>query len=111
MEELILKINERISPELIHMTISNPKTKDGIKKVIIRPVQLKKGICYQQSSYEEKKVYHANLSEAECKEKIRELLSFFKQIELVTQSERLTALISKKGKATVKIKKEICERK
>jgi hypothetical protein len=58
MNELIHKIQERISVSLIHMTISNPKTKGGIKKIIIRPIELKNEIYYQKAAYEEKKVFH-----------------------------------------------------
>ncbi len=105
MENLINKITERISVRLIHITISNPRNKGGIKKVIIRPVQLKSEICFQKSSYEEKKVFHENLTEEGCKEQIKTLVEDFKQVEVLTETERLTALISKKGKATVKIKK------
>ena len=110
MEDIILKIRERISIHLIHITICNPRTKGGVKKIIIRPVQLKKGICYQQASYEDKKVFHDNMTEEECKDRIGELIQSFKQVELITETERLTALISKKGKASVKIKKALCQR-
>jgi SAM-dependent methyltransferase len=111
MEELILAIKERISIHLIHMTLSNPREKGGIKKIIIRPIQLKKGIYYQQSAYEEKKVFHENMTEEEYREKIPMLLAQFKQVEMITETERLTALISKKGKASMKIKKANCARK
>ena len=50
MENLIKKMQERISVHLIHITISNPRTKGGVKKVIIRPVQLKNEIYYQKSA-------------------------------------------------------------
>ena len=105
MDNLINKITERISVRLIHITISNPRNKGGIKKVIIRPVQLKNVICFQKSSYEEKKVFHENLTEEGCKEQIKKLVEDFKQVEVLTETQRLTALISKKGKATIKIKK------
>lgn len=108
MQDLIKNIRERISVSLIHMTISNPKTKGGIKKIIIRPVELKNAIYYQKASYEEKKVFHENLTEDECKAAVEDILKDFKQVEMVTEEERLTALISKKGKATVKIKKNAC---
>ena len=108
MKDLINKIQERISVQLIHITISNPRTKGGIKKIIIRPIQLKNEIYYQKSAYEEKKVFHENLTEAACKEQMEALLGEFKQVELLTETERLTGLISKKGKATVKIKQTGC---
>ena len=98
MENLIKKIQERISVQLIHMTISNPRTKGGVKKIIIRPVQLKNDIYFQKSAYEEKKVFHENLTMENCQEQISTLLEEFKQVELLTETERLTGLISKKGK-------------
>ncbi|MDO4555837.1 MAG: SAM-dependent methyltransferase [Lachnospiraceae bacterium] len=106
MENLTEQIRERISVHLIHMTISNPRQKGGIRKVVVRPVLLKKELYFQKSSYDEKKVYHENLTQEQCREQIMELLFPFRQVELVTETERLTALISKKGKATLKIKKE-----
>ena len=105
---MIHKMQERVNPSLIHMTISNPRTKGGIKKVIIRPVQLKNEIYYQKSSYEEKKVFHENLTADACKAQMVDLVKEFKQVELLTETERLTGLISKKGKATVKIKQTGC---
>lgn len=105
---MIHKIQERIHPSLIHITISNPRTKGGIKKVILRPVQLKNEIFYQKSSYEEKKVFHENLTADECKAQMLDLVKEFKQVELLTETERLTGLVSKKGKATVKIKQTGC---
>lgn len=109
MENLVNMIMERICVHLIHMTISNPRTKGGVRKVIIRPVQLKNEIYYQKSAYEEKKVFHDNLTPKECREQVAALLNEFKQVELLTETERLTGLISKKGKATVKIKKTECD--
>ena len=111
MKELITKIQDRISVQLIHMTISNPKEKGGIRKIVLRPVEIRKEIVYQKASYDDKKVYHENLSEEDCKAAIEEMISSFKQVELLTETERLTALISKKGKATVKIKKEAAPEK
>lgn len=108
MEELTKKLSERINIHLIHMTISNPRTKGGVKKVVIRPIKLKNEICYQKSAYEEKKVFHENMTEEECKERIGEIVEPFRQVEMVTETERLTALISKKGKATIKVKKNNC---
>lgn len=108
MNDMIHKIQERIHPSLIHITISNPRTKGGIKKVILRPVQLKNEIFYQKSSYEEKKVFHENLTADECKAQMLDLVKEFKQVELLTETERLTGLVSKKGKATVKIKQTGC---
>lgn len=109
MKDLINKMTERLSVHLIHITISNPRTKGGIKKVVIRPIQLKNEIYYQKSAYEEKKVFHENLTEKECAQLIGTLLEDFKQVEMITETERLTAMISKKGKATVKIKKSECD--
>ena len=77
MKDLTSKIQERISVHLIHMTISNPKTKGGIKKIIIRPVALKNEIYYQKAAYEEKKVFHENLTEDECKAAIEDILPEF----------------------------------
>lgn len=109
MQNLLEKIKERINPSLIHITISNPRTKDGVKKVIIRPVQLKNEIYYQKAAYTQKQVFHENLTEENCKEQMEELLKEFKQAELITETEQLTALINKKGKATVKVKKKECD--
>ena len=109
MKELTEKMRQRISCHLIHITLSNPRTKGGVKKIVIRPVKLKGKLCYQKAAYEEKKVFHENLTEEECKERLEALLEEFRQVEMLTETERLTALISKKGKATVKIKPVACK--
>lgn len=98
MKELTERMRQRISCHLIHITLSNPRTKGGVKKIVIRPVKLKRKLCYQKAAYEEKKVFHENLTEEECKERLEALLEEFRQVEMLTETERLTALISKKGK-------------
>jgi len=98
---------ETLSENLINVIISNSTNRNISTKVKIRPVIIKNEINYQVSDYIGEKVFHQNYSKAE----ILELLSnwfagLFRQAEIITTSQKVTILISKKGKATI-IKKSI----
>lgn len=105
MEHLSQIIQEQLDMDFIYMIISNARHSQDISKIKIRPILLKHILYFQVSKYKGKQVLHSNETKEDVVELITQwLLTDFKQMELVTVSRTTTAMISKKGKATIKIK-------
>lgn len=105
MKDLIDKIKAYLDEGLAGMTVSGPRKSEEIKKYTIRPVLLKKELCFQAAGYTSTQVFHRNLSLSEMEDWLRETLPSFRQVQLRHRDAELTAMISKKGNATVKVKK------
>lgn len=88
--------------ELGKIILSNPRQKEGIRKVEIRPVLLKNELKFQAGAYTQKQVQHYNLSAEEVYEKVAFWMENMRQLEALHPAGRVHVLISKKGKMTVK---------
>lgn len=109
MEELRRLIQEYIEKEqTIQSAIaSNPVNRDKISKVKLRPVMVKEQLSYQAESFVGTKAYHKNLAPKELPEYMERLMTEdFKQLELEAEAEKVTVLVSKKGKVTINRKKK-----
>lgn len=112
MEQLKKILNDGINDNLYQIILSNPRKTGGVEKVKIRPVLVKGKLEFQETSYVGTKVFHENFSKEELTERILNALTeSFKQGELENKAFRATVLISKKGKITVKTKKNVGEKK
>ena len=111
MEQWIQRLEPFLDKELVQIIMSSPRQKDGIEKIQIRPVMLKKKLVFQASEYRDKKVYHRNMEGQEVLEYAGEKMQIMKQLEALHQKGRLHVLISKKGKVTVKASAKGCEKK
>ena len=90
---------------IISATASNPRDQERIQKLRIRPVLKKEELIYQVERFVGTKVYHENLSPDALVELLVGVMEAdFRQLELDTACHRLTVLVSKKGKATVREK-------
>jgi len=102
-EELRQHLEEMLNETLYQIIISNPRVKGDAFKVKIRPILLREQLFFQETVSKDTKVYHQNLDKQEA---IRRILSYmendFKQLEAESISAKLTVLVSKKGKATIK---------
>ena len=109
MEELRRLIQEYIdNQQTIQSAIaSNPVNRDKISKVKVRPVIIREQLSYQAESFIGTKAYHKNLVPAELPEYVERIMrEEFKQLELDTENEKMTVLVSKKGKVTITRKKK-----
>lgn len=107
MENLRKKINNYIENDekILSMIASNPRDREKIQKLKIRPVLKKEALWYQAESFVGTKVFHKNIPGNELAAFITGAMeNDFKQLEVKTQYHSLTALVSKKGKVTVKEK-------
>lgn len=92
---------------ILSVTASNPRDREKIQKLRIRPVRKKETLLYQAERFAGTKVYHQNLSGQELPDFLAAAMAEdFKQLELETEQHRLTVLVSKKGRAVMKEKKK-----
>ena len=104
MEELKKVLASLLSEKLYQIIISNPRQKAGAFKIKVRPVMVKEQVVFQQTVYEGTKVFHDNLErQSAFDEIIRYMEQDFRQLEGDSTELKVTALVSKKGKITVKM--------
>lgn len=93
--------NER----LYQIVISNPRRKEEVQKIKIRPVMLKGSLVFQESAYTATQVFHHNRSAGELIERICQVMERdFKQLEMSSKDSCATVLVGKKGNVTVRKK-------
>lgn len=106
MEQIRTVLKEGIGKNLYQIILSNPRSQSEASKVRIRPVMLKGELLFQESRFVGPKVFHRNLSAEETVQAVlKSLETEFKQMEMQTVELQATALISKKGKVTLKKKR------
>lgn len=111
MEEIIREVFEdNLNKELIEIIISNSTLKENMSKVKIRPVIIKEKLYFQSAVYQGKQIFHSNDTKELLLDKLPQWFeenngnAVFKQAEIKSKQRQTNILISKKGKATVKIK-------
>ena len=105
MNELEQYIKMMVDADVKKMIISNPtRGTNEFKKLV---VEIKSGAKYQISKYTKTQVFHENLGKKDIASRCYDLTEgLFKQINGMSDSEEHIILISKKGKATYKVKKK-----
>lgn len=105
-QKIIQAFEDNLNNQFTGAVISNSTDKDRAAKLKLRPVLLKGELLFQVSEYIGEKVFHRNYTKEELILKLPEWFEgLFRQAELNTRSDRITILVSKKGKATVNRKK------
>ena len=107
MENLRKLINNYIYNNETFLTIiaSNPRDREKIQKLKIRPIQKKDALVYQAERFIGTKVYHKNISPSDLADFVADAMEQgFRQLEAKTDRHSLTVLVSKKGKMAVKEK-------
>lgn len=105
MNEIKILLNQVLNDNFIQAVISNPRTKEGILKIKVRPVEIKERRLFQCESFTKTQVFHENLDAAEAVERIDNAMGEFRQMQLSSGDMDYTVLISKKGKATIQKRK------
>lgn len=107
MEELKTALASLLSEKLYQIIISKPRQKERAFKVKIRPVLIKEQLLFQKTLYRGEKVFHENLDKHYAFLQILDLMEReFRQLEGESTECKVTALVSKKGKVTVKVAKK-----
>lgn len=106
MEELYKLLQESLNERLYQITAGGPRKKDGAVRLKLRPVMIKDELCFQMECYRGNQVFHRNVSAAEAMEEMGKAMEdSFRQLDVETMDFQAVALVSKKGKLTIKKKK------
>ena len=98
-------LRQTMNENMLRMTISGKRHGELPNTVKIRPVMLKEELYFQTSVSDGKKEFHKNYEKAELLEQLDHWLrKDYKQLQMDTTTQSIQALVSKKGKATVKQK-------
>jgi len=106
MDELKILLTESLTADFISAVISNPKNKDGVTKIKVRPILKKNQLLFQLESYKKNQAFHENLDANKAVERVLQNMGEFKQLQLETKNHVATVLVSKKGKVTISKKKQ-----
>lgn len=118
MEQIRSALNEWIDDSLYQVILSNargvsesagsPQGAGSAKshKVKVRPVMLRGCLCFQETAYRGTQVFHKNCDREEIIGRIWHYLEHdFRQGEIQSARGTVTILISKKGKAAVRVRR------
>ena len=108
MQEVKALLEQSLNIDFLGATLSNPKDKNGITKVKVRPI-LKQGVLFFQcEAHKNNQVFHENHEATEAVNVLAEYMCQFKQMQMETKKFRYTVLVSKKGKVTIQKKQQSC---
>lgn len=109
MTELQNVLDRYLDMSLHQIILSGARVKDQMSRVRIRPVIIREQLLFQCTKTIGPKEFHENLKKSETLLKIDEWLrEDFRQLQLESEKGSVNALSSKKGKVTVKEKKNSC---
>ncbi len=96
-----------LNEKLERIILSNPRTRDGYVKLILRPLILQGELRFQAEELTEKQAFHKNMGAGEAAEYLKDQLSkLYRNGEIFSLLGSGTILVGKKGTVTVKIKKK-----
>ena len=105
-------LKKYVNQDLIRIIISGPRKKEGPSKIQIRPLLIKGQLKYPITQTVGQKELHQNYEEAEvCRMAEEWIHTEFRQLQMESRTASGTLLMSKKGKATIKIKQKSEEQK
>ena len=102
MEKLRALLEESLTGELYQMTAGGPRKKDGDIRLKVRPVMLGDRLLFQLENFRGNQVFHRNLAKEEAEQAVLEAMADFRQLSVKTRRFEAEAMVSKKGKVTVK---------
>lgn len=104
MENLKELLKEHLNIDFVAATLSNPRTKDGVTKVKVRPIMSGDTLFFQLETFRNNQAFHRNLETEEACKELEQCMEEMKQMQIETKKHLVSVLVSKKGKATVKKK-------
>ena len=105
MEELKILLQEILNKDLQQIILSNSRHPEQVQKAKIRPELIRGELVFQETAYRGTQVFHENFTAEQMTDRIcLALAEQFRQGEFTAKSLQATALVSKKGKLTLKVK-------
>ncbi len=107
MDDLQTVLRDVLNEKLIQMTLSHSRRPETAEKLKLRPVRIRETLFFQETLYRGTQVFHANYQAEETAERLTGYLTdTFRQAQMVSETEEITVLVSKKGTVTIKRKKK-----
>ena len=105
MEELKILLQQILNKDLQQIILSNSRHPEQTQKVKIRPVLIREELLFQETAYRGTQAFHENFTAEQLTDRIcTALQEQFRQGEFSAKTLQATALVSKKGKLTLKVK-------
>ena len=98
-------LNKYTDKNLRRMILSNARSKEGISKIQVRPVEIKGRLVYQATKTLGTKELHENYDkDALTAYLCEQMTGYFRQLQLETRTVQGTVLVSKKGSMRITVK-------
>ena len=108
MQQIKALLEQSLNIDFLGATLSNPRDKEGIKKIKVRPLLKRDVLMFQCELFKNNQAFHENYEVQEAVLALTEYMNDFKQMQVETKQIRATVLISKKGKVTIQKKQQVC---
>ena len=102
MEKIRCLFQKTVDEDFIQAVLSNPRFKESILKIKVRPVEMKGNRLFQFESFTKTQAFHENLGANEAVGRLCGYMEEFRQAQISVRGMEYTVLVSKKGKVTVK---------
>ena len=103
MEKVKQLLEKNLNENTLRAVISNRRSKQVSQKLVFRPFMEKNKLMFQREEYANNQVFHENMDKETAVEQICTFLEKdYKQLDLLCEQSSFSALVSKKGKSTIK---------
>ncbi len=103
MEKVRQLLEKNLNENTLRAVVSNRRSKQVSQKLVFRPFMEKNRLMFQREEYANNQVFHENMDKETAVEQICTFLEKdYKQLDLLCEQSSFSALVSKKGKSTIK---------
>lgn len=103
MEKVRQLLEKNLNENTLRAVVSNRRSKQVSQKLVFRPFMEKNRLMFQREEYANNQVFHENMDKETTVEQICTFLEKdYKQLDLLCEQSSFSALVSKKGKSTIK---------
>ena len=83
MEDIIKLLDRVLNIDFIRAVLSNPRDKEGIIKVKVRPLEKRGNLLFQFEAFTAKQAFHRNLEKEDAKAQFAEYAVQFRLMQIV----------------------------
>lgn len=103
MEKVRQLLEKNLNENTLRAVVSNRRSKQVSQKLVFRPFMEKNKLMFQREEYANNQVFHENMDKETAVGQICTFLEKdYKQLDLLCEQSSFSALVSKKGKSTIK---------
>ena len=81
METIKKLLSDILNIEFVQAVLSNPRKKEGILKVKVRPIEKKGNLFFQLESFTKTQAFHENLDPISARDRLLEYMEEFRQMQ------------------------------